>query len=246
MRIAITLEYQGTNYLGWQKNAQDRTVCYVLEQTFAKILGEEVKIVASGRTDAGVHAMAQVAHLDLPKTCKLSSKSLVAEVNKNLPKDLRIVSAKEVSERFHARYNVKSKTYLYKCYTSPTLSPLREDYFCHYPAVLNLEKIKNCAKILIGKHNFKAFCLTGGDNESFEREILSIDVIRKKDEVYFYVKGKGFLYSMVRIIVGVLLKVGQNKITEEVIRNSLKEDSNISFAREKMPACGLYLYEVEY
>ena len=113
MRIAITLEYKGTNYLGWQRNGQDRTVSYVLEQTFAKILGEEVKIVASGRTDAGVHAMAQVAHLDLPKTCKIASKSLIAEVNKNLPKDLRIVSVKEVSERFHARYNVKSKTYLY-------------------------------------------------------------------------------------------------------------------------------------
>lgn len=244
MRIAITLEYKGTNYLGWQKNGEDKTLCLEIERAFKKVLGEEIKVVASGRTDAGVHSMGQVAHVDYKNTA-LSIKNLTSKVNALLPNDIRIVFAKEVSAKFHARYNVKSKTYLYKVYTSPVLSPLREEYFCHYPTVVNHEKIKECAKMLVGKHDFRAFCLSGGDSESFEREIISIDVIRKKDELYFYIVGKGFLYSMVRIIVGTLLSVGEGKLSLEQVKKAL-ENGDKNCVGEKMPACGLYLYSVEY
>ena len=166
-------------------------------------------------------------------------------VNRILPIDVRITSIKEVSERFHARYNVKSKTYLYKCYTSPISSPLKEGFFCHYPSVLNIENMKKCASQLIGEHNFKAFCLSGSDAENFIRRIMSIDIMRKKDEIYFYVKGKGFLYSMVRLIVGTLLAVGEGKITCEQVKISL-ETGDKNHVGKKVDACGLYLYDVEY
>ena len=245
MRIAITIEYNGTNYLGWQKNGENKSICYELESALLRLTGSEIKVVASGRTDSGVHAYAQVAHLDLPNNCLLTLKNLIKSINKELPCDIRVTSVKEVSDKFHARYNVKSKTYLYKCYTSPVSSPLKNGLYAHCPAVLNLEKMKEVAKIFEGKHNFKAFCLSGGDNESFEREILSIDIMRKKDELYFYVKGKGFLYSMVRLIVGTLIAVGQNKVTTEQVKIAL-ENGDKKFVGEKMPACGLYLYQVEY
>ena len=245
MRVAINIEYNGTNYLGWQKNGENKSICYELESALLRLTGSEIKVVASGRTDSGVHAYAQVAHFDLPNNCSLTLKNLIKNINKELPCDIRVISAKEVSDKFHARYNVKSKTYLYKCYTSPVSSPLKNGLYAHCPAVLNLEKMKEVAKTFEGKHNFKAFCLSGGDNESFEREILSIDIIRKKDELYFYVKGKGFLYSMVRLIVGTLIAVGQNKVTIEQVKIAL-ENGDKKFVGEKMPACGLYLYQVEY
>ena len=245
MRIAVSIEYNGASYSGWQTNGDNKTICFELERAFEKVFGSKIKIVASGRTDAGVHAYNQVAHFDLPKNCTISTKNIPSTVNKVLPSDIRITSAKEVSDRFHARYNVKSKTYLYKCYTAPVSSPLREGFFLHYPAVLNMEKMKECVNLLVGKHDFRAFCLNGGDNETFEREVLSIDIVRKKDEIYFFVKGKGFLYSMVRLIVGTLLLVGQGKLSIEQVKIALTEGDK-RFVGEKVSACGLYLYSVEY
>ena len=244
MRAFITIEYNGGEYLGWQKNGEQKTICYELERAFSRVLGQEIKIVASGRTDAGVHAVKQSAHFDFSNK-EISLKALLHAVNRILPIDVRITSIKEVSERFHARYNVKSKTYLYKCYTSPISSPLKEGFFCHYPSVLNIDSMKKCASQLIGEHNFKAFCLSGSDAENFVRRIISIDIMRKKDEIYFYVKGKGFLYSMVRLIVGTLLAVGEGKITCEQVKISL-ETGDKNYVGKKVDACGLYLYDVEY
>lgn len=244
MRAFITIEYNGTAYLGWQKNGEQKTLCYEIERAFAQAIGQEIKIVASGRTDAGVHAIKQSAHLDLQGK-DVSLKNLLHNVNKILPSDIRITSIKEVSERFHARYNVKSKTYLYKCYTSPISSPLREGFYCHYPSVLNIEKMKECASLFIGEHNFKAFCLSGSDAENFIRKVISIDIMRKKDEVYFYVKGKGFLYSMVRLLVGTILAVGEGKLTVEKVKIAL-ESGDKGLIGQKVAACGLYLYDVEY
>ena len=245
MRIAISIEYKGTNYLGWQKNGDNKSICNEIENALFRITNSQIKVAASGRTDAGVHALAQVAHLDLPENCQLNCKNLIKSINKELPFDIRVTSCKEVSNKFHARYNVKSKTYLYQLYTSQVSSPLKSDLYAHVPAVLNLEAMREGAKVFEGKHNFKAFCLSGGDSESFDREVISIDIIRKKDDLYFYVKGKGFLYSMVRLIVGTLIAVGQNKVSCEQIKLAL-ESGDKKFNSEKMPACGLYLYQVEY
>ena len=241
----ITVEYNGKNYLGWQINGENNTIGLQVESAVNRAIGQDIKVVASGRTDAGVHAYCQVCHLDLPKSCKLSVKNLIKTVNNFLPSDIRIIKAKEVSDKFHARYNVKSKTYLYKCYTSAISSPLKEGFYAHYPAVINIELIKKAAKIIEGKHDFSAFCLTKTDSSSFEREVYSIDVVRRGDELLFYVKGNGFLYSMVRLIVGTLLFVGQGKISLEQLEKAINEQ-NKQFVGEKMPACGLYLFNVEY
>ena len=244
MRAFITIEYNGKNYLGWQKNGEQKSLCYEIEKAFLQLFGCEVKIVASGRTDAGVHAIKQCTHFDLPHN-EIPLKRVLSGLNKILPSDIRITSIKEVSNKFHARYNVKSKTYLYKCYTSPISSPLRDGFFYHYPAVLNLESMKKCASLFIGEHNFKAFCLSGGDAEDFVRRVISIDIIRKKEELYFYVKGKGFLYSMVRLIVGTLLEVGSGRLTLEQVKIAL-ENGDKQFVGQKAEAQGLYLYDVEY
>lgn len=244
MRAFITIEYNGKNYLGWQKNGEQKSLCYEIENAFLQFFGCEVKLVASGRTDAGVHAIKQCAHFDLPKG-EITLKRVLSGINKILPPDIRITSIKEVSDKFHARYNVKSKTYLYKCYTSPISSPLRDGFFYHYPAVLNFENMKNCASLFIGEHNFKAFCLSGSDADDFIRKVISIDIIRKKEELYFYVKGKGFLYSMVRLMVGTMLEVGSGRLTIEQVKNAL-ENRNKQFVGQKAEPQGLYLYDVEY
>lgn len=244
MRAFITIEYNGKNYLGWQKNGEQKSLCHEIEKALLQLFGCEVKVVASGRTDAGVHAIKQCAHFDLPQN-EIPLKRVLSGLNKILPSDIRITSIKEVSNKFHARYNVKSKTYLYKCYTSPISSPLRDGFFYHYPAVLNIENMKNCASLFIGEHNFKAFCLSGSDAEDFVRKVISIDIIRKKEELYFYVKGKGFLYSMVRLIVGTLLEVGSGRLTLEQVKIAL-ENGDKQFVGQKAEAQGLYLYDVEY
>lgn len=243
-RIAITIEYNGKNYCGWQKNGESKSIERELELAFTSIFNTRISVVASGRTDAGVHAVAQVAHVDIPSEFS-SLKTLLKKVNELLPCDIRVTSIKEVSSKFHARYNVKSKTYLYKCYVSSVSSPLREGLYAHVNSVLDVQKIKQAADLFIDKHNFKAFCSSGGDSESFDREIISIDVVKHGDELSFYVKGKGFLYNMVRLIVGSLIKVGQNKLTLEQLKDAINtgEKENLG---EKMPPYGLYLYKVEY
>ena len=243
-RVLITVEYNGKNYLGWQKNGENKSIEYELERAFSKVLKESTAVVASGRTDAGVHALAQTAHIDIPKNFA-AIKSLGKSVNEILPPDIRVTSVKTVSDKFHARYNVKNKTYLYKCYVSAVSSPTREGLYAHVNSVLDLQKIKSATKLFVGKHNFKAFCSSGGDNETFEREVISIDVAKHGDELFFFVKGKGFLYNMVRLIVGSLIKVGQNKLSEEQIANALETGSKDNLG-EKMPPHGLYLYKVEY
>lgn len=242
-RIAITIEYNGSNYAGWQKNGDSKSIERELEIAFESIVNQPTHVVASGRTDAGVHAYGQVAHVDLPDGINL--KNLHKRINEILPNDIKILAVKEVSTNFHARYNVKSKTYLYKCYTRAIPSPLRNEYYAWVNSVLNLQKIKECALLFLGKHNFKAFCSSGGDSESFDREIISIDVVRRGDELLFYVKGKGFLYNMVRLIVGSLIRVGEGKLSKEQILNALQTGEKANLG-EKMPANGLYLYQVEY
>lgn len=244
-RVAVTIEYNGKNYLGWQKNGDNNTIEYQIEKALSQICGVKMQIYASGRTDAGVHALCQTAHFDLPDCYTLGVKRLLKDLNELLPQDIRIKSVKEVSDNFHARYNVKSKTYLYKFYTGLTSSPLREGLYAYVHAVLDLEKMKKVAALFVGKHDYSAFCSSGGDNETFVREIISIDIMRKKEEYYIYIKGKGFLYNMVRYIVGTIIKAGKGLLSEPQIINALLNGDKTDMG-EKMPACGLYLYSVEY
>lgn len=244
-RVAVTIEYNGKNYLGWQKNGDNNTIEYQIEKALSQICGVKMQIYASGRTDAGVHALCQTAHFDLPDCYTLGVKRLLKDLNELLPQDIRIKTVKEVSDNFHARYNVKSKTYLYKFYTGVTSSPLREGLYAYVHAVLDLEKMKKVAALFVGKHDYSAFCSSGGDNETFVREIISIDIMRKKEEYYIYIKGKGFLYNMVRYIVGTIIKAGKGLLSETQIINALLNGDKTDRG-EKMPACGLYLYSVEY
>lgn len=243
-RILITVEYNGKNYFGWQKNGNLSTVSGMLESAFNRLIGRDIEVYGSGRTDAGVHAIEQTAHLDIPSDF-MPTKKIPEAVNTFLPDDIRVKSAKDVSDKFHARYNVKAKTYLYKIYTAAVSSPLRNGLYAFVPAVLDYEKMKTAASLFVGKHNFSAFCTSGGDNETFEREVVSFDVIKGKGEYYFYVCGKGFLYNMVRYLVGTVIKAGKNKITPEQISKALLTGDKTNIG-DKMPPEGLYLFKVEY
>ncbi len=243
--VMITVEYKGTAYYGWQRNGDLPTVCGTLESAFNRLIGADIEVYCSGRTDAGVHAIEQTAHLDLPDNSLLSVKKLPESVNALLPDDIRVKSAKEVSDKFHARYNVKTKTYLYKCYTGAVSSPLKNGLYAYVPAVLDYEKMKRTAQLFVGKHDFSAFCTPSGDVGSTVREIVSIDVVKGKGEFGFYICGKGFLYNMVRYIVGTIVKAGKNKISSDEIVNALITGDK-SKVGEKMPPEGLYLYKVTY
>lgn len=243
-RILITVEYNGKNYFGWQKNGNLSTISGMLESAFNRLIGRDIEVYGSGRTDAGVHAMEQTAHLDIPSDF-MPTKKIPEAVNLFLPDDIRVKSAKDVSDKFHARYNVKTKTYLYKIYTAAVSSPLRNGLYAFVPAVLDYEKMKTAASLFVGKHNFSAFCTSGGDNETFEREVVSFDVVKGKGEYYFYVCGKGFLYNMVRYLVGTVIKAGKNKITPEQISKALLTGDKTNIG-DKMPPEGLYLFKVEY
>lgn len=243
-RILITVEYNGKNYFGWQKNGNLSTVSGTLESAFNRLIGRDIEVYGSGRTDAGVHAAEQTAHLDIPFDF-MPTKKIPEAVNTFLPDDIRVKSAKDVSDKFHARYNVKTKTYLYKIYTAAISSPLHNGLYAFVPAVLDYEKMKSAASLFVGKHDFSAFCSSGGDNDTFEREIVSFDVVKGKGEYYFYVCGKGFLYNMVRYLVGTVIKAGKNKITPEQITMALLTGDKTNIG-DKMSAEGLYLYKVEY
>lgn len=243
MRVLITIEYNGKYFNGWQRQKKGIGVQEVLENALSNLLKEKITLVASGRTDAGVHAICQYAHFDTHTNFALDKLPFAIKVN--LPNGVRVLSAKQVDNSFNARTSAHKKTYLYKLYTRKILSPLREEYFANVPYELDYNKMIEASKLFLGKHNFKGFCSEGSSVINFEREIFSFTIDKFEDEYYFKITGNGFLYNMVRRIVASVVEVGKNKLELKDIAFALKnfEQKHIT---KVMPACGLYLYNVEY
>lgn len=208
-RIKIEFAYDGRNFSGFQVLKDKRTVQGTLQDALGKLLGEPIKIVAAGRTDAGVSALRQVAHFDTNST--IISTNICFAVNKLLPSDIQVISSKNVSENFHARYSAKQKTYKYLVYVSPVRNPVYDNFmlWCNKP--LDLEKITEASKILIGKHDFRAFASKGDEKKNFVRELKEIKVTATGNIYTFELTGNSFLYNMVRIIVSDLIDVGTGK-----------------------------------
>jgi tRNA pseudouridine38-40 synthase len=241
-RIRITLSYDGTDYYGWQVQPGLPTIQGVVESVLSQIESDEVKVEGSGRTDAGVHALAQVAAFNLENP--IPTPNLEKAMNRLLPRDIRVLSAEEAAENFHPRFDATAKTYEYRILRSGVCSPFERRYVHHHPYPLNEGRILELAKTLEGEHDFTAFAAaddTDSLGRSKVRRIFSSGARREGDRLIYRVRGSGFLKHMVRNIVGVLLEAGKGNISslESHFENRVPPGPTV-------PARGLFLLNVEY
>ena len=241
--IRLEICYEGTRYRGWQRlNHTDNTIQGKLETTLSRILGEEITISASGRTDSGTHAKMQVVSFQCNSV--LSCEEILQELRRYLPEDIGVYSCRNASPRFHARLLAKEKTYCYRLWNSEAPCVFDRRYVYKDPRPLDVEKMQVAAQQFVGKHDFSAFCANSKIKKSTERYISAFSVQRVGEEIRFTVTGNGFLHHMVRIMVGTLLEIGRGERKEESITElfgSIRAD-----AGELVPACGLCLMEVIY
>lgn len=241
--IKLTLEYDGSFFSGFQKQPDKRTVQAELEKAFLKLFRKKLKITsASGRTDAGVHAVSQIVNFKTDS--KIPLQNIHRALNTYLPKDLAVKEIKEMDPKFHARFQAKAKTYEYVVWNSRTRSPLRESRSYQFPYALNLVLMKRAAKIFVGKHDFRSFQSQPNGRNSV-RTIFKIKIEKHGNEICFRVEGDGFLYNMVRNLVGILLLAGRGKLSLKDCRRILKA-KNRSHKGPTLPACGLTLMDVSY
>lgn len=241
-RIRITLSYDGTDYHGWQVQPGLPTVQATIESVLSEIESAQVKVEASGRTDAGVHALAQVAAFNLRNP--IPTPNLEKAMNRQLPRDIRILSAVEAPENFHPRFDATAKTYEYRILRAAVCSPFDRLYVHHHPYPLNEAKIFEVAKTLEGEHNFRSFAAADDADalgRSKIRNIFSSTAVREGDCLIYRVRGSGFLKHMVRNIVGVLLEVGKGNIDTLDAHLTGKIPPGPT-----APARGLFLVNVEY
>ena len=242
-RIKLTLGYIGTAYSGWQRQPNQDTVQSRLEDAIFTLTKERVSLQGSGRTDAGVHAIGQVAHFDTNSS--LPIKNFVTGVNHFLPADIRVEKAEEVDENFHARFSATEKTYNYYLYESPFDKAVYLNRATRVKDKLSVKKMSDSAQAFLGEHDFTSFMSTGADTTGAVRTITELKVERKDGLIRITVSANGFLYNMVRLIVGVLIRAGKGEIDKNGISQLILMQSKDA-VREVMPACGLYLKSVKY
>lgn len=241
--VRLDLCYDGTRYKGWQRLSEsDNTIQQKLETALSRILDEPIEIVGSGRTDAGTHAFGQVANFHCRS--EMSCQEILSQLRRYLPEDIGIYSCKNVSERFHARLNAKTKTYRYRLWNSEQPCVFQRRFVYIDPRPVDLEKMKAAAELFLGEHDFSAFCTNRKMKKSTIRYIHSFVVERTGDEIIFTVTGNGFLHNMVRILVGTLLEVGRAERTVESIGSLFCAER--AQTGERVPSCGLCLMEVTY
>lgn len=240
----MVIAYDGSRYNGWQKQGNTKdTIQGKLEKVLEKLEGREVEVIGAGRTDAGVHALGQVANVKLES--KINGETLLQYLNQYLPEDIAVLSVKEVPMRFHSRLNATEKTYLYRIYRSEIPNPFIRKYTVTITEELDIEKMRMAAELLIGEHDFKSFCSLKKSKKSTIRTLYSITIEEIEEEIRISVRGNGFLYHMVRIIVGTLLEVGTGKKKPEEIEQILEKGERQA-AGKTAPAHGLFLKEVKY
>lgn len=242
-RVGLVVAYDGTNYSGWQIQPNGITIQGVLNDALSDLLGEKIEIMGASRTDAGVHALGNVAVFDT--NTRIPGEKISYALNQRLPEDIRIQLSEEVEPDFHPRYCDSEKTYEYRILNRKFPVPTERlySYFYHYK--LDIEKMREATSYLIGRHDFASFCGTGAQVKSTVRTITGIDVWRDGDIVTIRVKGEGFLYNMVRIIAGTLIRVGGGFIEPQQIKKIL-EVKDRTLAGETARPEGLTLIGIRY
>lgn len=241
--IKLTIEYDGKCYNGWQKQPTKLNIQGTIEQAIKQITGEEVQLDASGRTDAGVHAFGQVANFKTNSQIPIDKFAIA--INSKLKRSIVIKKAEEVDERFHSRLNCKKKTYRYVINNTPEGTAIYRNLETHIPQKLDLSQMKKAIKYFEGEHDFKAFKASGTSSKSSVRTIYKADIYQENEKIFIEITGNGFLYNMVRIIVGTLVEVGLGKIKPEKIIDIIQQGKREN-AGKTFPPNGLYLLKVMY
>jgi len=241
--VKLTIEYDGTNFSGWQKQPNGRTVQEEIEKALSELLKKEVKIYGSGRTDAGVHALGQVANFQDEFTIPVDR--IPMALNGMLPQDISIRSAVEVNPSFHARYSAKGKKYIYKIFNSKVKSPLLRNYAYFVSDELDTVEMKRASINYVGEHDFRGFMASGSSVKNTVRTIYSFDVWLNDKMIIIETRGNGFLYNMVRIMIGTLVDIGRGRMKADdlpgIIKSGIRDRAGYT-----APAQGLYLAEVYY
>ena len=241
--IKLIIEYDGTNYYGWQKQPDGNTVQQKIEKAISEVTGEVIDLIGCSRTDSGVHATGYVANFDTNST--IPGEKFYIVINQKLPKDIVVIKSEEVDKEFHARFSSTGKMYCYSILNQPIRSPLNSRYYHHIYKPLNIDLMIEGSKYMIGEKDFKAFQNNGSEVNSTVRTINDIKIVKDENYIKIYVTGDGFLYNMVRIIAGTLIDVGLGyKKPEQVL--DIIESKDRSKAGKTAPALGLKLVKVFY
>lgn len=242
-RVKLTVAYDGTNYHGWQIQPNALTIEEVLNHHLSELLREEIRVTGASRTDAGVHALGNVAVFDT--SARMPAEKISFAMNTRLPEDIRIQESCEVPDDFHPRFQKTVKTYEYRILNRRFQDPTRRLYAFFYYYPLDVERMRQAARFLVGEHDFRAFCTMKPETDSTVRTIYSLDVERENDMITLRVRGNGFLYNMVRIIAGTLIRVGGGSFEPEYVKEILDaKDRNM--AGETARPEGLTLVEIKY
>jgi len=241
--IKLTIEYHGKDFNGWQKQPNKLNIQGEIERAIEGITGEKIELIGSGRTDAGVHALAQVANFKTNSEIPVEKFPLA--INSKLKKSIVIKNAEEMDERFHSRYSAHYKKYRYIINNSPTGTAIYRELEYQFPIKLDVKKMKKAVKYFEGEHDFAGFKASGTSSKNSIRKICKAEVFEEGERIIIELTGNGFLYNMVRIISGTLLDVGIGKTKPEDIPNII-ESKDRKRAGKTLPAVGLYLVEVNY
>jgi tRNA pseudouridine38-40 synthase len=241
-RVRMIIQYDGTAYAGWQRQLTGLGIQQVMEEELTKLTGHKCALHASGRTDSGVHAAAQVAHFDTD--CRIPAEKFAFALNTGLPKDIRVVYSDEAEPRFHARFDVVRKHYRYRVLNTPHDCPFTRNTALHYHWRLDKDKLNEAAAMFMGQHDFNAFMAVGVTPETTVRTIYESRWSEENGLLVYDVAGSGFLYNMVRIMVGTMLQYGQGRNIDGIAR--ALETGRRDFAGPTAPAHGLTLARVEY
>lgn len=245
-KFLITISYDGSSFCGWQSQANSQAIQPLIEKALSMLLRHDVKISGSGRTDTGVHAVMQTAHFETPLI--IDPVNLLYRLNAVLPIAIRIYDIKQVPHDFHARYSVIQKTYRYLVYNHPIMDPFLINKAWHIPYFLDLELIKKGCKSLEGEHDFKAFAAKnnqGVASVDSVRHLISFEMTQEGSLITFELSAKGFLYKMVRNLVGCVIEIGAKKKDLSIIEKAF-DTQDRSLIGMTAPAHGLYLQKVIY
>lgn len=242
-RVKMVVAYDGTNYCGWQIQPNGVTIEQKLNEALKHLLGEDIKVTGASRTDAGVHSLGNVCIFDTDT--RMPAEKISYALNQRLPEDIVVQSSCEVPMDFHPRFSKSRKTYEYRILNRKMRMPTRrlDTYFFHYD--LDVEAMQKAANYLVGEHDFASFCAANAQSETSVRTIYSCEVFKEEDIITIRVKGNGFLYNMVRIIAGTLIKVGDGDIPAEQMKDII-EACDRSAAGPTAPAHGLTMIGLEY
>ncbi len=241
--LLLTISFDGSAYHGWQVQENAVTVQQTLQDALEHICSRRDNIVGCSRTDAGVHANMYCCNIRTESV--IDCNKLVGALNAVLPRDIAATDCKEVDFDFHARYDCKSKEYIYKIWNSPNKNPFLYNYSLHYKYPLDEKFLSEQAKMFVGTHHFDSFCAAGSSVDDTERTVMNACVEREGDMVIFRVEADGFLYNMVRIMVGTLIDISRGKIPPDSI-DGIIAAKNRSVAGYTAPAHGLYLNKIHY